>query len=125
MSLPGRRLKCWVFNSLLQVNFYSCIADEWTYQLIFEEVQGVVALQGIPNAGHAVVRCEIVELWEYLPLPVDAVAHPAAQAQMLSDAEWVDGSGLVCSHSLSREGSYKIHVSGAQETAQTASLSTS
>ena len=36
--------QCWVFDSLLQVDFYSCMADEWIYQLIFKEVQGVMAL---------------------------------------------------------------------------------
>lgn len=36
-----------------------------------------MALQGVSDACHAVVRSEVIELWEYLPFPVDAVAHPA------------------------------------------------
>ena len=38
-----------------------------------------MALQGIAHARHAIVCSEIVELREYLALPIDAVAHPAKQ----------------------------------------------
>ena len=36
-----------------------------------------MALQGVPYPSHAVVGCEVVELREDLPLPVDAITQPA------------------------------------------------
>jgi hypothetical protein len=46
--------------------------------LVLLEVHGVVALEGVAHAGHAVVGGEVVHLGEHLTLPIDPVAHPAS-----------------------------------------------
>lgn len=53
--------------------------------LVLLEVHGVVALEGVAHAGHAVVGGEVVHLGEHLTLPVDPVAHPASHTPAVHD----------------------------------------
>ena len=47
--------------------------------LVVLQVELVVALERVAHAGHAVVRRVVGHRGEDLPLPVDAVAHPACK----------------------------------------------
>lgn len=82
---------------MVQFLWWRCFGYCSTRLLILQEVHGVVAFEGIADTSHAVVGCEIVHLRKNLPLPIDAIAHPAPKP-LLSNIISMPISESFCIH---------------------------